>query len=174
MSGLGDDPLLGEVAFRRELVDGPSDAVQILTMLEQVKQQYIRSPFVREFTISLLRGLDNNDQVGQINRVTDWVKSHLTYVRDPVDAEYIVTPVQLIKQWQAKHYMAGDCDDHVLLLNTMLGTIGFTTKFVGVKFGVTDVFNHVICGIEHDGQLFLVDPCAKTRNQPNYQETLIL
>lgn len=161
-------------AIRVELNNHQSDAEQILAFLEQVKQQYIRSPYVREFTISLLRGLDNNDQTGQVNRIIAWVRANLTYVRDPIDSEYVITPVQLIEAWKRKHYMAGDCDDHVLLLNTMLGTVGFDTKFVGVKFGQTDVFNHVVSGVILDGQLYIVDPCSKIRNQPVYREKLIL
>lgn len=161
-------------AIQVPLGDLAGDAHQILAFLEGVKQLYIRAPEVREFTVSLLRGLQNNDQIGQVNRIINFVRSNVTYIRDPIDSEYVVTPVQMIKQWQTKHFIGGDCDDHVLLLNTMLGSVGFYTKFVGVKFGQTDVYNHVISGVEFDNQLFLVDPCSKSARQPTYTDTLIL
>lgn len=150
------------------------DAKQILAFLEQVKQTYIRAPEVREFTVSLLRGLANNDQIGQVNRIIDFVRKNVTYIRDPIDSEYVVTPVQMIRQYVRKHFIAGDCDDHVLLLNTMLGCVGFYTKFVGVKYGQTSVYNHVISGVEFDNHLYLVDPCSKSARQPKYTDTLIL
>lgn len=161
-------------AYRIPLADTTSDAEQILAFLEQTKQLYIRSPQVREFSVGLLKGLENNDQVGQVNRIIDFVRSNLTYVRDPVDSEYVISPVQLLTQWQTNRFMAGDCDDHCLLLNTMLGTLGIDTKFVGVKFNNADIYNHVICGVNLRGQLYLVDPCSKFSNQPTYKDVLIL
>lgn len=173
-ASLSDDPSGQFDAYRIPLNEVKSDAAQILAILEDLKQQYIRVPSIREFTVSKLRGIANNDQLAQVNRVIEFVRNSLTYVRDPIDSEYIITPDRLISQWQRNHYMAGDCDDHTLLLNTMLGTIGIDTKFVGVKFGDVDVFNHVICGIIMGGSLYQVDPCSKLNAQPKYKETLIL
>lgn len=156
------------------LGEGESDATQILQFLEMANERYLRSPFIRQFTVSLMGGLDNNDVMGQTQRVIDFVRKNLTYIRDPVDSEYVISPVRLLTDWQTTGTMMGDCDDHVLLLNSMLGSIGIPTKFVGVKFGVTDVFNHVVSGVEVGGQLHLVDPCAKQNTQPHYQETLMI
>ena len=116
----------------------------------------------------------DNDQLGQANRLIDFVRKNLTYVRDPIGAEYIVSPVRLLQNFLATGYMAGDCDDHVLLLNSLLGAAGIPTKAVGVKFGQTDRWNHVVSGIQLKGQLWLVDPCSKRLPQPEYQETLII
>jgi len=165
---------VNDVSAQYPLNSLSSDASQILAFLEEAKQQYLRVPFIREFTVNLLSGLDNNDQVGQVNRVIDFVRQNVTYVQDPTDSEYVISPVQMLDRWQRTHSMYGDCDDHVLLLNTMLGTIGIPTKFIGVKFGNSDVYNHVISGVELEGQLFQVDPCAKGVRQPQYADTLIL
>ncbi len=161
-------------SLRYGLNDSPSDAVQILQFLERVNERYLRSPFIREFTVSLMGGMDNNDVMGQAQRVIDFVRSNLTYIRDPVDSEYVISPVKLLQDWQTTGKMFGDCEDHVLLLNSMLGSIGIPTKFVGVKFGNTDVFNHVVSGVEVSGQLHVVDPCAKNNAQPYYKETLLV
>jgi transglutaminase-like putative cysteine protease len=116
----------------------------------------------------------DNDQLGQANRLIDFVRKNLTYVRDPIGAEYIVSPVRLLQNFQATGYMAGDCDDHVLLLNALLGAAGIPTKAVGVKFSGSDKWNHVVSGIQLKGQLWLVDPCAKRFPQPEYKETLMI
>jgi len=131
-------------------------------------------PVIREFAISLLRGLPNNDILGQTYRLVDFVRDNVTYVRDPVNAEYVVSPINMLNSWVMHGYMAGDCDDHTMLLNSLLTSIGIQTKFVGVKFGPTAIFNHVISGVFLGGKIYLVDPCAKGGTEPEYKETLIV
>lgn len=161
-------------ALQFRLHDGESDSTQILKFIETSTRAYALVPAIREFAVSLLGGLENNDQIGQANRLIDFVRQKLTYVRDPVGGEYIVSPVRLLQDYQTKGFMIGDCDDHVLLLNSLLGAVGIPTKAIGVKFGVTDKFNHVVSGIQLRGKLYLVDPCAKRLPQPVYQETLMI
>ena len=150
------------------------DSQQILKFIESATANYALTPDIREFAVSPVRGLPNNDQLGQANILLSWVRKNLTYIRDPIGAEYIVSPVRLLAQWKDSGYMAGDCDDHVLLLNSLLGAVGIPTKAVGVKFGVTDRFNHVISGVQLRGKLWLVDPCSKFLPQPRYDEWLIV
>lgn len=99
----------------------------------------------------------------------------MVYVRDPVNAEYVVSPIRLIQTIYSQGVARGDCDDHVMLLNSALSSIGFETKFVGVKFppSKSTVFNHVISGVILGGQLNLMDPCDKNNNGLEYKETLL-
>jgi len=119
-----------------------------------------------------MQGLSNNDILGQVNRAVSFVRQNVTYIRDPVDSEYVISPVRMLDSFTATGYMAGDCDDHVMLLNTMLGSVGIQTKFVGVKFGNASEYNHVISGIFVGGQMYLVDPCAKGSTQPTYSDII--
>lgn len=149
------------------------DQIQILHMMEDVVSQYQGSPLVRETAVGQLRGLANNDLRGQVRRLVQFVKDNVTYVRDPDGAEYLITPDRLLTTWHQSGFMAGDCDDHVMLLNALLGSVGIPTKCVGVKFGNSTDFNHVISGVYCCGQMFLIDPCAKGKSQPVYNETLM-
>lgn len=140
--------------------------------MEGVVAQSSQSPIVRETTARLMQGLRNNDIPGQINRVINFVKQNVTYIRDPYDGEYLITPERLLAGYQGYGFMAGDCDDHVMLLNAMLGSIGIPTKCVGVKFNGSGEFNHVISGIIVNGKMTQVDPCAKGATQQIYFDTL--
>lgn len=142
--------------------------------MEHVTSTYSASPLVREFTVNLLRGLPNNDLRGQVNRVTQFVKDNVTYIRDPEGSEYLVSPERMLQGLIDYGFIGGDCDDHVVLLNAMLGTIGIQTKPVGVKFGGSTEFNHVISGVYLPGSFLLIDPCSKGKVQPTYYETLIV
>jgi hypothetical protein len=154
---------------------GPSaDQRQILQFLEVAREHYSNVPLVREWAVSQLGGVRDNDLFAQVKAILDSVKKHMVYVRDPVNAEYVISPIQLIQTIMSRGVARGDCDDHVMLLNSALGSIGFPTKFVGVKFppGQATEFNHVISGIIINGQMFLADPCAKDNNQLVYKDTL--
>jgi transglutaminase-like putative cysteine protease len=119
-----------------------------------------------------MRGLGDNDLPGQVRRVYDYVRKNVVYIRDPVNAEYVISPIRMLSQIRNTGYSAGDCDDHTMLLNTMLGSIGFPTKFVGVKQGGSPRFNHVVSAVKIGPNMVLLDPCAKTNPTANYQEQL--
>lgn len=121
----------------------------------------------------LLRGLANNDTEGQIKRVIAFVRKHVVYVKDPDNTEYVVSPLRMLNQIQSSGYTMGDCDDHVMLLNTMLGSIGVKSRFTGVKFQ-GNKFNHVISTVLCDGRFIQVDPCAKSGNLRTYAETQMI
>lgn len=142
--------------------------------MQRVVANSAQLPIVREVTVSIMNGLPNNAIREQVGRVIRFVRDRVTYIRDPEGSEYLVAPERLLQSYLANGYMAGDCDDHVMLLNAMLGSIGVSTKAVGVKFGGSGEFNHVISGIYLGGNLMLVDPCAKGNTQPAYYDTLIV
>ena len=143
--------------------------------MEAVVQQSKADSAIRQLAVQILAGLPNNDLTGQVNRLAQWVKDNVTYVRDPADAEYLVMPLRMISDWNTSGVMIGDCDDHVMLLNSLLESVGFTTKPVGVKFGGSAEFNHVVSGVlRANGQWELIDPCAKSGPQPVYNETLMV
>jgi transglutaminase-like putative cysteine protease len=141
-------------------------------MMEQVIAQDKIDASVRELTVSLMMGVANNDLRTQVARVADFVRKNVTYVRDPEDSEYLIAPTKMISDYHSQGVMFGDCDDHVMLLNAMVGSIGIPSKAVGVKFGGSPTFNHVISGVICCGSMQLIDPCAKNGPQQVYTETL--
>lgn len=150
------------------------DQVQILKVLEKLRQRYQTSPAVREFTLSILGHIGQNDREGQISVCNNWVKQAITYVNDPEGVEYVTSPLRYIEKYNNNEPLYGDCDCHSLLLASMLGSLGFITRLVGVMMDGTDEFNHVIVGVKLDHELRLVDPCAKTKPQADYQKLLMV
>ena len=142
--------------------------------MELVVASCSADPTIRELTVSLMQGLANNDLRNQVIRVARFVRNNVTYVRDPEDSEYLISPTKMIGDYYDQGVMFGDCDDHVMLLNAMLGSIGIPSKAVGVKFGNSAEFNHVISGVQCCGSFQLIDPCAKSGVQQVYNETLTI
>lgn len=150
------------------------DSETILELLDYFKRGYMRYPYVRQITVGILGCLANNDIMGQVQTVSQWVKDTLIYVRDPEGTELVYSPVRLLQQVMATGRAYGDCDDHALLLNTMLGSLGIPTRFVGVKTKTSTKYNHVICSAKIGQEWVDVDPCSKYSVQPYYTEKLII
>jgi len=161
--------------FQLPLADG-EDAPQILAYLHDLSVQFGKAPYVRQFTVNgLLRGagVGNNDQGRQVEVVLNFVRRALTYVRDPVESEYVISPIDLIAQIQAGQQAYGDCEDHCLLLNSMLASLGFPTRFVATMLDGADWWNHVISSVFVGGRWVNLDPVAKGIWQPDYYQQMI-
>jgi transglutaminase-like putative cysteine protease len=165
--------------IRIALDESQPDAYSIVSILQGLSEQFAADPSVREFTVNeVLCSSRNNDISFHVQKITDFVMEQLIYTRDPVGAEYVISPVNLIKQIVAAangqgSQPTGDCDDHVLLLNAMLGSVGVPCKVVAVKLNGSALFNHVISSALVDGKWMDIDPCAKEVQQPNYSEKLV-
>lgn len=160
--------------FRLPLGPG-EDAPQILAYLHDLAVQFGQNPYVREFTVNQVlgpAGVDDNDQEAQIMAILTFVRRNVTYARDPLDSEYIVSPINLLEKIEAGQRAYSDCEDHVLLLNSMLGAVGFPTRFVATQINGADWWNHVISSVYVAGDWFDLDPIAKGIAQPDYNVRL--
>ena len=148
------------------------DTDSIIRYLNTMGEIYSRSQIVRSAAVKIIEGMGDNNQVGWVNRITDFVKSRLTYVPDPVWTELVISPDVLLTELAEGGSPVGDCDDHVLLLNSLLGSIGIPTMAVGVKLYEAR-FDHVISCVYVEGRWKDIDPCAKDVIQPIYSERLL-
>jgi len=161
--------------FQLPLGEG-EDAPQILAYLHNLSVQFGKAPYVRQFTVNgLLRAarVADNDQGRQVETVLTFVRRRLTYVRDPVESEYVISPIELLAQIIAGQQAYGDCEDHCLLLNSMLASIGFPTRFVATALDGADWWNHVISSVFVGGRWVNLDPVAKGIMQPDYFAQMI-
>lgn len=167
------NPLDQSQSMTLPLRDGVPDSPQILDTMFHLQKQFGQSAFVREFTASILPvSVGNNQSDRAAGAVADFVREHLRYMRDPNGVEYLISPLILINAIKAGQKPFGDCDDHVLLMCSMLESIGIEARPVAVQLFSTDRYDHVI------GQAFLdngwtdFDPCVKNGGRPVYRERL--
>ena len=134
-------------------------------------ERMVLEPSVREWAAHIVRGLGDNDLAGQIQAVAWFVRNRVTYIRDPAGQEYLVEPTRMLATYEQTGAMMGDCDDHVMLLNSLLGVLGFDTVCLGVRHSSSD-YDHVISGVAFDGRLIQIDPCIKDGNVRMYADPL--
>jgi len=149
------------------------DASSIIATLQMLVEQFGREPWIRAVAESLITTRVNNNILVHINTLADWVQTHVTYVMDPDGAEYVQSPVVLIQRIASTGTAYGDCDDHVLLLGSLIYSLGIKVKVAGVKLPGALIYNHVMLMCPVNGQWLDVDPCAKDGPPPHYSDRLI-
>lgn len=120
------------------LPDGPASAPATLALMRQMIRTGRKNPFVRVQAESLITGLPHKAYGQQARECFHFVRDDVQYVRDPRDVERIQTPEALLQSRK------GDCDDKVVLLCSLLESIGHPTRLVviGLHGGP---FSHVYC-----------------------------
>ena len=151
------------------------DLRKALLLLAQIRDHYTNFPFIRTTAISIGNPQANDDQEGMLSRITRFVRDRVIYVEDPVGFEWVTAPDVMLADIMQKGRSHGDCDDHAMLLGTMLQSVGIRTKFEAVKLSPNDTeFNHVIITANLRGEWIDLDPTIKSVAQPHYQDRLIV
>lgn len=87
-----------------------------------------KSPVIRQRAVELIKYVPKRDHVGRIRALWAFVRERIAYVGDINGVETVHWPEQIISQ------RAGDCDDHALLLASLLEAVGIPTRFKAVGF----------------------------------------
>ncbi len=156
-------------SLRFELHDAEGDAAQIVRFLSRLSKGYATNPCIIAFARCLIGDHAKDNPVREnFETIAAWVLNKVIYQADPRGIEYVVSPVQMLRRWKAKGAAYGDCDDHVLLLNSLLGAVGIETRVVAVMLPAYEdrpastVFNHVISQVNTGKGWFDFDACNKT------------
>lgn len=152
-----------------------SDQEQILRVISQVQAKYAVDPAFRRVALIIAQPVFDNQLALMRMNIINFVRAKMRYIPDPPGTEYLITPDKLLSDIRDLGYAAGDCDDHVVLLNTLLNAVGLQAFPVGVKLNGSPIFNHVISGWPGpDGGILLYDPCQKDGQMVSYPELLVL
>jgi transglutaminase-like putative cysteine protease len=121
--------------------DGPAGIKETLEAMRQLVYDGKVRPYIRIFAARLVHHLPSKDARGEIFACWRFVKNNIRFLSDIHDVETLQTPVNTLI-WRY-----GDCDDHAVLLASLLGAIGYRTRFVAVGFQ-PNVYVHVYCEAE--------------------------
>jgi transglutaminase-like putative cysteine protease len=149
------------------------DAFTIIASIQFVIDQFGRDPRIRAATLPLISSRINNDIRNNATTVAAFVMRKMVYLADPDGGEFVQTPLVLLNAIGRKGVAYGDCDDHVVLLGSMLVSIGIPARAVAVKLHGSDHYNHVVIEYPYQGQAILIDPCAKNVPTPAYRDRLV-
>lgn len=138
------------------------DAEQIVALLARFAIAYGKNSCVISFARCLTAGITrNHDRAAQFDAVAGFMLERIVYQADPRGLEYVRSPVQMLRDFEATGHARGDCDDMVLLLNSLLNALGFETRVEAIRAFAPDRFDHVISGIRLGGVWREFDACNK-------------
>lgn len=90
--------------------------------MRSLVEQGKRNPRIVSTARKIVGGQGERDYRGEIGAVTRWVRRNIRFVNDPVGVETLSDPWSIVKN------RAGDCDDHVVLLSSLLESVGHKTR----------------------------------------------
>ena len=167
---------LGEAngVVRYRLGYGATDAEQILHTLSTMMFEYGTDPEVRVFTTSRFHGFGHDDRSEQFKSVTNFMEDNVRYVRDPLGVEYVRSPSAMIREFKEYGMANGDCDDQVLFSGSMLFSIGFEVRPIGLNLFTDEYYDHVALQVLKDnGYWITYDPCRPSNPFMDAPPTLL-
>lgn len=134
------------------LADGSRGVFQTLRQMRALVRSGRVDPMVRQAATSVVFLMPEKDQAAEARAIFEYVRDTIRYLQDVHDVETLST-AQMTLAGQV-----GDCDDQVILLCSMLETIGYPTRFVVAGYSDPSLYDHVYCQVFAAGQWIDCDP----------------
>lgn len=113
-------------AVKIDIGTGAASTRSTLAVMANVAIDFSTNPSLRQFAGSLTSGLPQHDLYSEAETLSNYVRDHIRFIRDPATAELLQLPDYTL----AVGY--GDCDDKVTVLAALLLSIGIPVRFVAV------------------------------------------
>lgn len=118
-----------------KLPNGADGNLLTVEFMKKVARERSKSPLVRQLACNIIKQyqVPSMHYAQEALAIGDWVKNNFRYVRDTRGVETLQDPLTMIDQIQRGNGQ-GDCDDHALLVATLLLSIGHSPRFRVVKY----------------------------------------
>jgi len=113
-------------AITIDIGTGAASTRSTLQVMASLAVDYSKNPGIRQFAASLVAGLQSRDYYAEAETLSNYMRDHIRFVRDPATAELLQMPDYTL----AVGY--GDCDDKVTTLAALMLSIGIPVRFVAV------------------------------------------
>ena len=168
----GGDP--GDV-LQLPIDESRPDGESILAWLFALMEYYSRDHAVRVHAIQILNdgGIRDAESLAGFRLLLNYAQTRMIWIPDPQHTEHVTAPPLLLDAIDENGEAYGDCDDHVVLLGSMLMSVGIEARPVAVKLDPgRGWYDHVILQADVDGDWRDADPCAKGIFQPSYSQRM--
>lgn len=122
------------------LVNIPNGSAGVFTTASTMRQlinAYKTDVEIRTTAANIVFLTPEKDDFAEVEAVYNWVRDHVRYLKDVNQVETLTTPDRTL---QLRY---GDCDDQVVLLGSMLESIGYPTRIVLAGYSDPGVYEHV-------------------------------
>ena len=128
----------------KEIPYGNEGILVSVSELVKIIKDYRKSPEIRLLAEDIVQSCPSKDFVCEATKIFDYVKKNIRFARDPYRVEMLRSPLITLDRKN------GDCDDHTILVNSLLQSIGHPTRVVLVASRpyAPKNFNHIFTEVK--------------------------
>jgi transglutaminase-like putative cysteine protease len=113
------------------LPSGNAGTAKTVGEMRRLIYQGSKSQEIRELAANLT--MHHATDQGKIGAIFDFVKDKMKYVRDPLHQEMVAGAEYHYGTMGSLGYARGDCDDHTVMLGSMLESVGYPTRITTAR-----------------------------------------
>jgi transglutaminase-like putative cysteine protease len=132
--------------------DGAAGVFQTASMMRQLINAYKTDLEIRTTAANVVFLTPEKDDLSEIEAVFNYVRDHIRYLKDVNQVETLTTPDRTLQLGY------GDCDDQVVLLASLLESIGYPTRLVIAGYTDPGIYEHVYMQVCGQNQWIDLDP----------------
>lgn len=144
-------------ACRHPAPSGSAGIFHSAAIMRRLIDAWRTDPAVLQTVASLVYTQPEKMDFSEASAIFGYVQGGIRYLRDPAGIESIASPVATMGR------QAGDCDDQVVLLGTLLEAAGYPVRLVIASYGEPGAWEHVYLQALLGGQWVDMDP---TEHEP--------
>jgi transglutaminase-like putative cysteine protease len=116
-----------------------------IQMIANLIEEGSKSPFIRELALKIVKDVPEKAWLQEAKAIFEWVKENIKYRRDVFCKDSYHTAERIVELG------SGDCDDMVILMNSLLCSIGFRTGARIISSRPDRGFHHIYSLVEIPG-----------------------
>lgn len=124
--------------------EGRAGTLATLRVMRHLARSSAALPIVRETAVDLVRRSTPLAIESQVHHIREFLRRHVSFVRDPRHVEALHTPHWLLSTIRTEGSVQGDCDDVALLGATLGLSVGLPARFVALG---RDDYEHVFAAL---------------------------
>ena len=117
--------------------DGVAGTRETLKLMADIVRSYKKDSTIRQMAGDLVQYCPSQSFMQEVKAIFQWVKNNVRYLQDVNEIETLQTPDVTL------NIRRGDCDDHSVLLASLLESIGHPCRFIALGYSQPGQFEHV-------------------------------
>jgi len=122
---------------------GESSIYNTVDVIHKIVKSSSNNPYVRKWAEKIIRNIPAKNKLGEVDAIHDFVKWKVRYTKDPLDMEYVQTPLVLLKAIELGEIPMGDCDDMTTLALSLYRSIGYPVATKVASYTNNRQFSHI-------------------------------
>jgi len=122
---------------------GENAARNTIDEMIKIIKESSNNPYVRNTAEHIVYQCSPRDTMAEAAAIYYFVRDHLRYVGDNINLEYLQTPPMLLTKIKTGDAPSGDCDDHTMLVASLLRSIGIPARIRITSYIPNGEWTHV-------------------------------